>query len=261
MSEALPLVPPPQTSIHGSLDGSWSWRRGTAVFVASLAALTLLHFDALDSPPTKDQAMGLWMEANFLAESGYDYAALLQQPGEFQGGPRLYVISVLPTFLALLMKVTTTPQDAIFAYHVFTLACAAVVLAVVFELIRPATSTLIAVLCCGALATTPAFSVQVELCGMDVPLAAVVAVSAWWTLRGRLFLGAGSSLLAFLVKQSGIFVTAATLVAALWLVARPGNSAPVVSRGRAVVAALLCLVLLLAELIVFFSGISGLGRF
>ena len=221
----------------------------------------MLHRDALDSPPTKDQAMGLWMEANYLAESGFDYAALMQQPGELLGGPKLYVISALPTFLAILMTLAPSPQHALIAYHGFTLACAAVVLTVVFELVWPATGWVVAALVCVALATTPAFSVQTEMCGMDMPLAAAAAVAGWFTIRGRLLRGTALSLVAFFVKSSGIVVTAATLGVAVVVMIAPQWGSGRITRRRAALAVAASGAVLVLEFLLMFQDWAGLRRF
>lgn len=176
-------------------------------------ALTLWHAPVLHLPPTPDQAAGIWREAIYLSDSHFDYVGLrFQEKGPAHGGPFCYVISPLPTLLAVLMRILPSADAVIVAYHLFTIACAAAILAIVFEHVKSWGGTDIALLLTLAVATMPQFSAQVSLLGMDIPMTAC-ALWALCLLAKRRYVGSAIvATLAFLVKPTGAIVTMATLI-------------------------------------------------
>src|SRR5262245_14432160 len=74
-------------------------------FLICFTLLCLFRFETLAVPPTREQARGMWYEAIFLAETGFDYVRLMtQEPGPDLNGARNYCTSVMPTLLAVVMR-------------------------------------------------------------------------------------------------------------------------------------------------------------
>lgn len=192
------------------------WESG-AIWLAVFIALAIWNWDTIDSPPTRDQAVGHWMEANYLAETRFDFRSLLDEEGERLGGPRLYLVSVLPSLIAATMLLSGSVTATLVLYHLFTYACASLLVLVTFQMARPLAGALGAALVSAALVTTPLVSAQIALCGMDVPMAACGLLAARFVLRERFWLAVCAAQLGFLIKISGILITAAML---LYLVAR-----------------------------------------
>ncbi|MBX3414748.1 MAG: tetratricopeptide repeat protein [Pirellulales bacterium] len=202
-------------------------------FVAAVVVLTLAifvwKFDVYDSPPYYDFATGLFIEANYLVESNFDYAALVDQPRWLSGGPAVYVVSIMPTVLALMMKALPSARAVLIAYHLLTFLLTAVALVLMYVLLEPRAGRVGAVLAPLAMFTAPLFSVQVDMLGMDLPLATCGVACLWCFTRQRYVWGAVACLLAVLIKATGaVLVLAAlgtcTLLLVFSYLARDGES-------------------------------------
>lgn len=201
------------------------WPALLSLWLGVSLLLVVWRWHTLDSPPYWDQAFGLWMEANFLAETGFDYTRLrtVEPPGT-QGGSRGYVVSVLPTALALLMRSGATTHEVLVTAHVVHLLIGAAAVVGVLVVTRRLAGSWTGAWLAALTLTMPVFSAQVELTGLDVPTAA-------WATAGMALLAADRQRLAiaacwgaFFMKATGMMFTwAATLVlAAAWLGVRSG---------------------------------------
>jgi len=220
-SVAIPADVEPQ---HTSASGGRGWQQTATVWGAVFFALLTWRFPYLTRPPYEDLAW-LWQEANFLAEHNFDYYQLWTvEPRADQviGGGRSYLISIVPTFLAALMKLCRTSEQVFIVYHLIYLACGASVFTIVWSVLRRACGDLVAWLAALAMLLTPAFSVRLEQIGMDLPMATAALISAVFIWRGRYQWAAALSLLAFLIKPTGAIMTAANLgLLVLFLFADP----------------------------------------
>lgn len=201
-----------EAPLGGTRRSRWS---GVAAWLVAWLALTAMlaawRRDVWYSPPYWDAAMGLFVEANFLAETNFDYHTLATEEPRFErGGAAIYIISVLPTVVALLMTHCATISQALFAYHLVNFACAALIVLVVYSAVRSFAGRLASALAAGALLTTPLFSVQVDQLGMDLPMAAMGMLSAWLLWRERFAAAALAALGAFFCKLSGGVVAVAS---------------------------------------------------
>ncbi|MGE0538282.1 MAG: tetratricopeptide repeat protein [Pirellulales bacterium] len=162
-------------------------------------------------PPYEDQS-GLWAEAAFLAESGFDYYGLLFEQHAYTDevrGPRSYFISLVPAVVALLMIWSSSPRMAVVVAHLATFAFASGVLLLAFDLLRRFQPRWIAALFCLALVTTPFFSTQVDMVGMDIPMALFALLAARAAVDDRIAAALGWATLTFFTKASGGVVTGA----------------------------------------------------
>lgn len=179
-------------------------------FLALWAGITAWRWEIIDSPPYWDSAMGLFLEANFLAETGFDYRRLWFEERRFiEGGAAIYLTSILPTVVAVLMTSLDTPREVFIAYHLFTFACAAGVALLVVAICRPWAGWLGAALIGAAVLTTPVFSTQIDMLGMDLPMLLMALLSAWCAVQRKFFWAALAGCAAFLTKMSGGLVLGA----------------------------------------------------
>lgn len=191
----------------------WSLKGTLASFVIVFLAITVWRIQVIASPPFWDSAMGLFVEANFLAETNFDYRRLAHEEKSFtDGGPAVYIVSIMPTLLALLMKISPAPTLTLVVFHLFTFACAAAVFLLTYSLLEPRTGATGAVLAGAAVLTTPLFVVQIDMLGMELPLIACALLVAHLVERQRFVGAALVSTLAFFIKVSGGVLTGATLV-------------------------------------------------
>ena len=185
------------------------WLRLLVGWLAVTLAIAVWKFDVVDSPPYYDFATGLFVEATFLAESNFDYRSLVfEQQRWLAGGPAVYITSILPTLLAVLMKTLPSPRAVLMAYHLFTFGCTALVLVLLYRLLVQQTGRLGAGLTCVALVTVPLFSVQVDMLGMDMPLAVCGLVCATCLARKQYVRAAAFGGLSLLAKNTGLVLAA-----------------------------------------------------
>ena len=208
------------------LKSGLKWGLGTVLVFAGLMAW---NAECMWLPPYEDQAVGLWTEAAFLDETGFDYYRLRYAEPHFMDenpGARSYMISIVPTLLAMLMRASPNVQTTIFAAHAITMACASAIAVIVFGVLKDRIGVVGAGLTSVALLATPAFRTQIQMVGLDIPLTLFCLLTALAVWRERYFWAAAFSFVAFLVKATGALLTMATLV---YLLARlawrtPGNN-------------------------------------
>lgn len=189
---------------------------GPTVWLALFLLLLAWRWQTLDSPPYWDQAIGVWTEANFLAETGFDYHRLrnVEPPGTV-GGSRGYVISVVPTALAVLMRQASSIHTVLVTAHVVSLMLAAVAVTGVWVVARRLAGTVCGILLACLTLTIPVFSTQVEMVGLEIPLAACSVMALVSLAAGRRRWALLACWAAFFMKATGMMFTwALTLVLA-----------------------------------------------
>lgn len=165
-------------------------------------------------PPYEDQSKGLFLEANFLYLNHFDYAKLRYEEAHFNEegkGARSYMVSVMPTLVALAMSALPPGAPLFFSLHLFELVCAAATLVALVIGLAGRIGWDGAILATVAVSTMPLFSVQIDMIGMDIPTAALAVASAVSAARGSYGWGATLATGAFLMKPTGSLLTLATL--------------------------------------------------
>ncbi|MBX9789118.1 MAG: hypothetical protein K2Y37_09405 [Pirellulales bacterium] len=219
---------------------------GLLVFLACWLAWMAWRHEVLRLPPYDEQAVGLWREAAYLAETGFDYHGLLyDEPHTMspQMGARSYVISVLPTLLALVMQFGPGAKFTILLTHSVTFAMATAAVLLVVWLCRQRMGLGWAALTGLAVATTPLFAVQAELVGMDMPVMLFALLAATAIARERFIMATLLSLAAFFMKANGLLVTASVWGVLLLRLLAPAT----IARRRTCADLAVCLVVLAIE--------------
>ena len=183
--------------------------------------LAIWQAPIITSLPYEDQSIALWTEADFLVDTNFDFYRLRYHENHFMApvpGARSYVISVLPSLLALLMIVCPNVQTLVVTAHLINLACTAFIVVLVYAAAREWTGKLGAALTCLVLLTTPLFDVQVQMVGMDIPLATFTILAATLLWRHQFVWAAVASQAAFFMKATGGLITMTGLVYLVGLV-------------------------------------------
>jgi len=237
------------------------WRRpglrAVGGFVALLLAIVVARFEVIDSPPYYDYAIGLWSEADFLADTHFDYYRLRyveRHTFDMEGGRRSYMTSVMPGLVAVLMVSLPDARSTLIAYHLLIFACAAGVVVLLYHLLWKASGRPAAWLVCLAVLTTPVFSTQIDMANMEMPLILCVMLAAV-SIRDRRFGWATlAATAAFFIKATGIVVTLAliTQLALLWTLSKNVAERPV--RRRYLMALVVALAALAFEWLVIRLG-------
>lgn len=188
-------------------------------FILTWSLLVVARFDIIDSPPYYDFATGLFLEADFLAGSDFDYAKLFHEQNRWmEGGAAVYITSVMPTYVAVLMRSLPSARAVLVAYHLTTFAAAALLALLTFAALRPRTGTWGAAATAACLLTVPLLSTQVDMCGMDLPMAVLALAAVLLISRGFYGWSAVAAAGAFLIKTPGRAVVAATILYLLALI-------------------------------------------
>ena len=135
------------------------------LFLVLLGFLLIVRFPVLTMPLYEDQAVGFGREADFLDQTNFDYRRLRYEEKHFLfgGTARSYVISVIPTTLALLHRMFGSTDAMLVVWHLASLALASAGVALLYSMLKPFTGRLVALLGAIAFLSTPIFITQAEL--------------------------------------------------------------------------------------------------
>ena len=197
--------------------------RAALAFLLAWGALVAWRHEVLPLPPYYETAMGLFREADFLVDTHFDYERLRsREPPSNEGGAHSYVVSALPTLLALLMMVSPTPITTSVVAHLFSFAAAAVMVVALVWLVARRSNPWYGAAIAAAVITTPLVITQVELIGMDVPMAACVLLGVAAVVEARYALAALACLSAFFMKSTGLIASVAIILylASAWSTSR-----------------------------------------
>lgn len=183
------------------------------LFLVVLIALLALRWSVLSMPLYEDQSVGFGREADFLNQTDFDYFQLRYEEKHFLfgGTARSYMISVIPTALSALSRLTGSTATTLFLWHCLSFVFAALIVTLVFALLQPLIGRRWAMLSAAALLTTPMFLAQADLAGMELPLTAFSLLAARQLVRGHSVRAAGSAAFAFLMKATGMIAGVAVL--------------------------------------------------
>lgn len=186
--------------------------RWVAAFLVTWAAIAAWRFEIIDSPPYSEFAQGLFMEANYLVETGFDYFSLRNaETWGNSGGSYIYMTSVLPTLLGLAMTACDSSRGVMIVAHSFTFALAALTLVSLYALVAPRLGQGAGLLAAVALLTTPLYGAQVDMLGLEVPMTAFALLAGLAAVRERYFLAAVAATLSFFMKPTGLIATLAVV--------------------------------------------------
>lgn len=197
---------------------------GLIVWLALFFALVAWKHAALWYPPYNEYAETIWTEAAFLHESNFDYPQLVLGEAQIEeGGVRSYSISVVPSIIAGLVRLVG-PERADLIYHLVVLACGAAMMAWTLLTLQRHLGLVPALLTSLVVFTTPVFSTQLEMMGIDLPMGASVVLAAHALKERALVAAALATMAAFLVKPSSAPATLClAIVVFLMLTLRVGR--------------------------------------
>ena len=196
-----------------------TWKFGLAVFIY----LFITKFEVLLFPPYGDAIGGPFAEAIWLKHNSFNYAGLLQQPGYAAGGPKVYVFTVYPAYLALTMMLLPNVKFFLIIHHLLVFMMAASIVALFRDIAARVFSSQIAILLALALLYMPLFQSQTEAINMEMPCVAFVMLSAYALIKGKLNRASVTAMGAVLVKGIGLFSCAAVFLVSLltWIGGKP----------------------------------------
>lgn len=184
-------------------------------------AILALKWWNLFEPPVWDSAMGIFPSATYLYDTNFDMGSLLQQPNWTYGGPNVHSISLMTWSLAVVMKLTGSPQATFLVMHLLNYAAFAWALQAFTAVLRSyALEARTALAAAAFLLLMPMVLVQVGAIYTEAPVLCT-GVGAWlcWR-RGRPGLAVMWCVIGIYLKLTGVAV-AALVGAALLFSGRP----------------------------------------
>ena len=177
-----------------------------AASVAVFLALAFFRREVLFYPPYWDSVVGLFPEAIWLRDNGFDYLKLAYaEPGYGHGGARNLFFTVYPAFQALLLKVFP-PQFFLLFNHLWTFGLAALSLTLFYRLLARTNRAAVAFAGSALLFAHPLFLSQADAINYELAVLAVSLLAIDRTLSGRAMAGAGLAALAACIKPTGVIV-------------------------------------------------------
>lgn len=193
------------------LKDTTAFRFGAAVF----AYLVLAKFEVLFFPPYGDAIGGPFAEAIWLYRHHFDYAALFAQPTYNAGGPKVYMFSVFPTYLALGMAALPNVKAFLAVNHLVFFMMGAAIASVLREVSRRVFSPENSVLLSLVLVFTPLFQAQVEAINMELPSVFFTVLAAGALIQNRIHRAGILTVVAVMVKGSAISACGAFVAVAV----------------------------------------------
>jgi len=205
--------------------------RNAIVVLVIAVGLAIRHWTVLTYPTYWDTIFGVFAEAIWLKENGFDYLLLWQQPAYADYGHAVYLISILPTIYALLLSVLSPATVFVLARCANFLAIGLVVVLAyrLLEIRGNKRTNLLNAIVLLALLLHPMFSGQIAAVGMEIPVCMTSFLAGYLMIRGRYRAACAFAILAFFTKQAGLIVCLANLTFAIMLLCfRPGRRYAVV---------------------------------
>jgi hypothetical protein len=177
--------------------------------------LLVLKGGTLTDPPVWDAAFSVFSAAAELVSNGFDLLALSQMPTYHDGGPNAHALSIVTLVTAAVLALFEAPPLSFVVLHVIHLAIAALGLAVFWRLSACALGFQTAAGLTMVVLLQPSFSVQVGFLYVEIPtfVCSMLAISAW--ARAKLTQALFWVVVAGLIKETGLIVAAALLIALL----------------------------------------------
>lgn len=190
-------------------------RFGICIFFFILATKA----EVLFFPPYGDAIGGPFAEAWWLAQNNFDYAGLFHQPDFARGGPRVYLFSIYPTYVALWMKILKNPLIFLPVLHLIVFMMIAAVASLLREISRKMLSDKTAVLMSLLFLFLPLVQSQTESLNMEPPCLFFVMLSAYFLIRRKIVPASLAAFGAVWIKGTGIMACGAVAVVAfLWFI-------------------------------------------
>ncbi len=183
--------------------------RSRLFFWAVFAFLVVTKFEVLFYPPYGDSVGGPFAEGWWLAQHNFDFAGLAEQPGYAVGGPKVYLVSLFPAYLALMYKIFPSMTWFLIVNHLVFFAMAAGVVMFVRSIAQRIFSFEVAGLLAVLVLSWPVFQSQTEAINMELPSLFFAVWCAFFLVERRVHWAGVMALLAVAFKGSGIFACGA----------------------------------------------------
>ena len=183
----------------------------------------ILNWDARYEKPVWDTAAGVFAPAIYLYETGFDFYALVEEPGFRQAGPNVHVYTPITVVTAAVMWLFDGDNELVYLLlHFIQFLLTGAVLAVVFNLSRSIFGIYTSLLVTAAILLFPPFLIQSRYMYMEIggSLCVMLAFSNW--VKQNYFWAAIAAIAACLVKSLGLPII--TCLSLLFMLEKGGRA-------------------------------------
>ncbi|MBF0385873.1 MAG: hypothetical protein HQL27_08390, partial [Candidatus Omnitrophica bacterium] len=177
--------------------------------------LLVAKFEILFYPPFGDTIGGPFTEASWLFRNNFDYLGLTRQESFIKGGPKIYIFSVYPAYLAILMKLFNGASVAWLIHHLIAFLCGAVAVTYFREILTKITDKKNALLTAVMLLSLPLFQSQVEAVNMEISMVAFSILAFYKLARKEFIWACVFSIIAAAIKGVAIITCGVVFVAGI----------------------------------------------
>jgi hypothetical protein len=165
---------------------------------------TLLLWPTLLNQPVWDEAFSIFPAADFLAQHGFDYAALLRQPGFLEGGPTTHGFTLPAFYTALVLKLTGGGKAAWCILHAWQWLLGAGIATLLVRMLSSTHGLVTSFLVAALSLYCPLMLAQLGNMYLEVPLLFFCLLALYLFLRNRILAAAAAGMIACATKESGL---------------------------------------------------------
>jgi hypothetical protein len=179
--------------------------------------LIATKFKVLFYPFYGDAIGGPFAEGYWLSQNNFNFLGLAQQPGYNAGGPQVYLTTIYPAFLAVLLKLIPSTKIFLVVNHLIAFFLSAGIIAFMRQMLEGPLNKTKSVLASIILLSLPIFQSQTEAINMEIPCLFFSVMSILYLTRkeiGKAFIWA---LVALFVKGHGLVICGAVVFVTLCL--------------------------------------------
>ncbi len=185
---------------------------GRRVWWLIFISVLVTHIPFFTLPAGIDSTWSVMAGAEMLAETNFDFMALLKSKGFIYGGPATHATSVVTIGTAIVLWALGPGNPALITLHLLHLAIGASGLWFYFNVSQKLLPLTWAIGSTIAVGLTPIVFTQFGMMYLETPLFTAVMASLWFFSEGRRIETTGFSLLAAAVKASGLAVAVTQVV-------------------------------------------------
>lgn len=131
--------------------------------------LIITKIEILFFPPWGDHVGGSLSEAIWLKRNNFNYIGLSQQQSSIFGGPKFFLFSIYPGFIALMMKIFTNAKAFLFTSHLITFGMSSLIAGLFYKFTNKILENKTAILSTILLIALPLFQSMTEMINMEIP--------------------------------------------------------------------------------------------
>jgi hypothetical protein len=198
-----------------------SFSLGSFFALASLFIIALNGSRLMD-PPYWDALTGVYTQGVWLYRNHFDYRMLAQLPQFNQGGPNVHLFYFFAPLFAALLHLFQ-PRVVFLILHLLIMTCAAGGLTIFFSILSTIVPAWLAGLWVLAAASNPIWFGQTASLYLEIPLAAMIALSIYAVWRGRYGWATVACMASYFMKSSALLYALAGAVYGCFLAVRQSS--------------------------------------